>query len=106
MFVYKTDKYSRLTKYKARLIIRRNQQHECDLPTKTTILATTSFQILLALITKFDLETLQIDAVNTFVYIDLDELVYIRNSSGFPAPRTVLRFNKALYSLKRSPLLW
>ena len=70
------------------------------------MLATTSFQTLLTLITKFDLETFQMDVVNTFVYIDFDELVYMRNPPGFPAPGTVLKFNKALYSFKRSPLLW
>ncbi|SRR6266566_5155401 len=105
MFVYKTDKYSRLTKYKARLIVRRNQQHECNLPTKTTTLATTSFQTLLILIAKFDLETFQMDAVNIFVHIDLDELVYMKNPPDFPTLKTVLRLNKALYSLRRSPLL-
>jgi len=45
------------------------------------------------------------DAVNVFVYIDLDELVYIKNPPDFPVLRTVLRLNKALYGLKRSPLL-
>ena len=46
------------------------------------------------------------DAVNAFVYTDLDELVYMKNPPGFPVPRTVLKFNKALYSFRRSPLLW
>ncbi len=45
------------------------------------------------------------DVVNVFVYIDLDELVYIRNPPGFPAPRTVFRLIKALYSFRRSSLL-
>ena len=64
------------------------------------------FRTFLILIAKFDLETFQIDVVNTFVYIDLDELVYIRNPPGFPALKTVLKLNKALYGFKRSPLLW
>jgi len=54
MFVYKTDKYSRLTKYKIWLMVRGNQQHEYDLFTKATTLVTTSFRTFLA---KFDLET-------------------------------------------------
>ncbi len=45
------------------------------------------------------------DAVNVFIYIDLDELVYIKNPLDFPAPKTVLKFNNALYGLRRSPLL-
>src|SRR6266566_331789 len=106
MFVYKTNKYNRLTKYKVQLIIWRNQQYEYNLSTKVITLATISFRTLLALIAKFDLETFQIDTVNTFVYTDLDELVYMKNPPDFPAPKTILKFNKALYNLKRSPLLW
>ena len=106
MFIYKTNKYNRLTKYKVRLIIRKDQQHEYNLFTKTITLVITSFRILLTLIVKFDLEIFQINAVNVFVYTDLDELVYIKNPPGFPAPKTVLKLNKALYSLKRLPLLW
>ena len=45
------------------------------------------------------------DVVNAFVYIDLDELVYIKNSPGFPASKTVFKFNKVLYGFKRSLLL-
>ncbi len=46
------------------------------------------------------------DVVNAFVYVDLDELVYMRNLLGFPVLRTVFKFNKVLYGFKRSPLLW
>ena len=46
------------------------------------------------------------DVVNAFVYIDLDKLVYMKYPPGFPALRMVLKFNKTLYGLKRSPLLW
>src|SRR6266566_5023757 len=101
MFVYKTNKYGRLIKYKTWLIIRENQQYEYDLFIKTTTLVTISFRTLLTLIIKFDLEILQMDTVNMFVYINLDELVYIKNPSGFPLPKTVFKLNKALYSLKR-----
>ncbi len=69
------------------------------------MLAITSFQTLLTLITKFDLKTFQIDTVNAFVYTNLNELVYIKNLLGFPILKTVLRFNKTLYSFKKSPLL-
>ena len=65
-----------------------------------------SFQIFLALIAKFDLETFQIDVVNVFVYIDLDKLVYIKNPPGFPVLKIVFKLNKALYNFRKSPLLW
>jgi hypothetical protein len=106
IFRYKTNKHGRLTKCKSRIVVRGDQQKECDLPTRATTLATTSLRILLAMIAKFDLETLQLDAVNAFVHADLDEEVYMRMPPGFSKPNKVLRLNKALYSLRRSPLLW
>lgn len=106
VFVYKSDKHGRLLKCKARLVALGNQQHQCDLPTRATTLAMTSLRVLLAMVAKFDLETLQIDAVNAFVHADLDELVYMRMPPGFTIPSRVLRLNKALYGLRRSPLLW
>jgi hypothetical protein len=44
-----------------------------SLQMRATTLATTSFRVLLATAAKFDLETLQLDALNTFVYADIDE---------------------------------
>ena len=57
----------------------------------------TSLRVLLAMVAKFDLETLQMDTVNAFVHADLDELVYMRMPPGFTVPGKVLRLNKALY---------
>ena len=37
---------------------------------------------MLALIVKFDLEILQLDEVNEFVYTDLDKTVFMRISPG------------------------
>ena len=106
IFRYKTDKHGRLTKCKARIVVRGDQQKECDLPTRATTLATTSLRVLLAMVAKFDLETLQVDAVNALVHADLDEVVYMRMPPGYAEPNKVLRLNKALYGLRRSPLLW
>ena len=55
---------------------------------------------------KFDLETIQMDAVNAFVNCTLDEVVYMRQPPGFETGNRVLRLRKALYGLRRSPLLW
>jgi len=73
--------------------------------TRTTTLVATSLRVLLAIIAKFDLEILQIDTINTFVYTEIDELVYMRLPPGFGQPNRVARLNKALYGLRRSPLL-
>jgi hypothetical protein len=83
-----------------------NQQKPGDLPTRATTLAATSFRTLMAVVAKFDLETIQLDAINAFVNADLDELVYMRTPPGFPVKNHVLRLNKAFYGLRRSPLLW
>jgi hypothetical protein len=109
VFTYKKDKHGRVIKCKARLVVCGNQQSKCDLPTRATTLAATSFRTLLAIIAKFDLETLQMDAVNAFVNAELpsNETVFMRMPPGVPAMRhQVCRLNKALYGLRRSPLLW
>lgn len=40
-------------------------------------MALTSLHVLLTVIAKFDLQTLQFDVVTIFVYADLDEIVFI-----------------------------
>jgi hypothetical protein len=60
----------------------------------------------MAVTAKFDLETIQMDAVNAFVHCDLDEVVYMKMPPGFTKAGKVLRLRKALYGLRRSPLLW
>jgi hypothetical protein len=106
VFTYKTDKHGMLQRCKARLVICGNQQEPGDLPIRATTLAATSFRTLMAVVAKFDLETIQLDAINAFVNANLDELVYMRTPSGFPVKNHVLRLNKALYGLRRLPLLW
>ena len=71
-----------------------------------TTLATTSLWVLLATVAKFDLETLQLDALNAFVHADIDETVYMRMPPGYGKPNKVVRLNKALYGLRCSPILW
>src|SRR6266702_3570452 len=108
VFVYKMDKHGFLQKCKARLVVCGNQQAPGDLPTRVTTLASTTFRTLMAIIAKFDLKTTQIDTVNAFVYCDLDEVVYMKLPPGFNNGKKdkVLRLRKALYGLRRSPLLW
>ena len=83
VFKYKTDKHNRLQKCKSRLVVCGNQQRQHDLPTRATILAATSLRGFLALVAKFDLKTLQLDAVNAFIHAELlDETVFMRMSPG------------------------
>ena len=106
VFKYKLNKHGDLQKCKARLVVCGNQQAAGDLPTRATTLASATFRTLMAMTAKFDLETHQLDAVNAFVNCDLDEVVYMRPPPGFTRPGKVLLLQKALYGLRRSPLLW
>jgi hypothetical protein len=60
-----------------------------------------TFQTLIAITIKFNLETTQIDIVNAFVYYNLDKVVYIKLPLGFNKEKIdkVLRLRKALYGL-------
>ena len=95
-----------LVKCKARLVVCGNQQEKGDLPTRATTLASMSLRALIAIAAKFDLELEQMDAINAFVHCDLDEVVYMRMPPSFEKYGKILRLRKALYGLRRSPLLW
>ncbi len=105
-FKYKTDKHGGLQKCKARLVIFGNQQKRHHLPTRVTTMAITSLRVLLALVAKFDLETLQLDAFNAFAHSDLDITVFMRMPPGDGENSKVPKLNRALYSLRRSLFLW
>jgi hypothetical protein len=55
----------------------------------------------MAITTKFNLEIIQIDTVNTFVHYNLNKVIYIRLPLGFNKRKTdkVLHLKKALYRL-------
>ena len=55
---------------------------------------------------KFDLKTLQLDAVNAFVHVDLDKTVFMKMPPGYGEQGKVLKLHKALYGLRRTSLLW
>ncbi len=106
VFKYKTDKHGQLQKCKAWLVVFGNQRKRHNLPTRATTLAMTSLRVLLAVVAKFDLETLQLDEVNAFVYSDLDETVFMRMPPGYGEQGIVLKLKRALYGLRQSLLLW
>jgi len=101
VFIYKTDKHRFLQKCKACLVVYGNQQAPGDLPIRATILVSMTFRTLMAITAKFNLETTQIDAVNTFVYCNFNEVVYMKLLPGFNKRKKdkVLHLKKALYRL-------
>ena len=100
IFVYKINKYDFLQKCKARLVVCGNQQAHEDLPTRATTLASIAFRALMNIIARFDLETIQMDAVNAFVNCMLNEMIYIRQLLSFETENKVLQLRKTLYELR------
>ena len=61
----------------------------------------------MALSAAFGLIAEQLDAITAFLNAKLDEVVYVRFPEGFEEDSTsCLRLLRALYGLRRSPLLW
>jgi len=106
VYLYKFDKHGRFQKCKARLVVRGDQQAIGSEETYAATLAGRSFRALIAIAARFDLELKQFDAVNAFVNADLDEVVYMRLPPGRRGGNRILRLRKALYGLRKSPLLW
>jgi hypothetical protein len=72
VFDYKSDQLGNLTRFKARLYVRGDIQSPNLQDARTSTLAARTFRTLIALMTKFDLETFQMDAVNAFLNSRLD----------------------------------
>ncbi|MFL5692379.1 MAG: reverse transcriptase domain-containing protein [Ktedonobacteraceae bacterium] len=106
VFKYKYNKHGFLIKFKARICVRGDLQPPSEKETYAATLAAKSFRILMALAARWDLELKQLDAVNAFPNSLLDEEVYIELPDGFKQPRMIGRLLRALYGLRRSPLLW
>ena len=60
----------------------------------------------MALAARWDLDIRQLDAVNAFPNSELDEEVYIELLDGYKVANKIGRLLRALYGLRRSPLLW
>jgi hypothetical protein len=107
VFHYKFDQKGYLTKYKARICVRGDRQPVSIQETYAATLAFRVFRALMALTAAFGLMAEQLDTVNAFLNAKLDELVYCYFPEGFEGDfDCCLRLLRALYGLRRSPLLW
>ena len=106
VFKYKTGKHGELLKCKARIVVCDNQQHQSELFIQAITLIIAVLRILLTLFARFNFEILQLNAVNVFIHVFLDEIVFMRMSFEYEEQKKVLRLNKTLYDFKRSFLLW
>ena len=79
------------------------------LSSKETYAATLAFRVfraLMALTAAFNLSTRQLDAILAFINARLDEVIYCYMPEGFERTGHILLPIRALYGLRRSPLLW
>jgi hypothetical protein len=106
VFDYKTDTDGYLTKFKARLCARGDLQESIYEDTYAATLAARAFRSMVAIIAVFGLYTWQGDAVNAFAHTLIDEVIYIKFPDGFEIAGMCILLRRALYGLRRSPLLW
>ncbi len=99
IFRYKIDEDGYLKSFKSRICIRGDLQPLFDRDIYAVTFASKSLRILLAFIIRWDLEARQLDAVNAFPNIKLDEVVYIELSDRFKIQGKIALLLQALYSL-------
>ena len=107
VFTYKFDTDGFLQKFKARICVCGDLQKRSSYEDNyAATLAAKMFRALMAIMAVFDLEAHQFDAVSAFTNSKLDEMVYCEYPEGFHQPGKCLFLLRALYGLRRSPLLW
>ena len=98
-------------RYKARLVAKGYAQKEgIDYnEVFSPVVKHSSIRILLALITQFNIELVQMDVKTAFLHGDLEEEIYITQPDGFKVTgkeNWVCKLSKSLYGLKQSPRQW
>jgi hypothetical protein len=106
VFTYKTNPEGILVKHKARICVRGDLQRGVPMDVTAATGHFRTLRVLLSLAAAFDLEIIQMDAILAFVNAPLDEEVYVNCPPGFDTPGHCWKLLKALYGLKRSPMLW
>jgi hypothetical protein len=104
VYKYKFDETGKLIRLKARLVVCSNRQNsEFWRETYAAVARSTTLKVVLALVAALNLECDAGDVVTAFLNgrLDDDEHIWIRLLGG-----RVVKVNKALYGLRRSPRLW
>jgi hypothetical protein len=107
VFAYKLDAEGFLIRFKARLCVRGDFQlfgQNEDVYAATGAYRT--FRIMMAITAAFDLNADHLDMVNAFCNADIRDDVWIEMPKGFQESNCILKLQKALYGLRKSPLLW
>ena len=110
VYVYKFMKKRMLTKCKTWLVVWEDQQKSVSADTYagiyTVILAVCFFHVFMIMTVQFDLKLTQYDAVNIFMHVNLNEMIFMKMSDEYWKTDHILKLNKTLYKLWRFSLLW
>ncbi len=106
VFIYKNDSNDYLTKYKARIVMRRDLQNADPQDVYAATLVSKIFRVLMTLVIAFHLKTRQLDVVNAFLNAHNDEFVYCQMSDDYRLDDKCYRVIRALYDQRKSFLLW
>ena len=106
VFTYKFDPDGFLVKYKARLVVRGDLEEVSAEDVYASTLAIKIFRCLMALTSAFGLRTRQFDAINAFLNAKADRVIHVYMPDGFVIEGKCLLLVRALYGLRKSPLLW
>jgi transposase InsO family protein len=110
VWVVKTTATGGLDKFKARLVVQGYRQIpgvDFNL-TYAPVARFTSFRTLMSLAAANDMEVIQLDVKNAFLYGELEETeLYVKQPPGFEdGTHRACRLVKSLYGLKQAPLVW
>jgi transposase InsO family protein len=110
-WVYKHKRGSRgeIIRYKARWVIRGDQQREgIDFnETFATVVKPMSYKLIFAIAAALDWEIDQMDVKTAFLYGKVEETVYMEQPTGLEDGSTkVCKLDRALYGLKQAPRVW
>ncbi len=78
----------------------KNQQTLEKLFTRVIMLTNMMFKVLIIITACSDLETVQMNAINTFVHCKLNKVMYMRMLSDYDVKDKILHLKKILYKLK------
>ncbi|KAM4060709.1 reverse transcriptase (RNA-dependent DNA polymerase) [Hirsutella rhossiliensis] len=94
VYAYKLDEQGYVTRFKARLVVRGDQQPEDNEDTYAATLRARTFRVLMALCCLEDLETEQYDVKTAFLYNKLKHAIYCQMPPGYLEPGLCLKLLK------------
>jgi hypothetical protein len=110
IFALKRNAHGEITKYKARLVVRGDQQAPCTdaemYGISAPVLSAEAFRMIIAWATARGLPMHQVDVRVAFLHALLEKSVYMRMPPGANDEGSIKKVNKALYGLRQAPAAW